>query len=67
MDRYTLFDAMVNSRQITLTKDNRPVTGRIQWIQMEDGSGYSFNVGLLTARGGIVAYVRCNDPLTRSK
>lgn len=40
MNRYALFDAMVTSKVVTL----KDVVGRIQSIQMEDGSGYCFNV-----------------------
>lgn len=46
MNRFDLFDAMVNGRFIVLTKQNsqKIYSGKILSIQMEDGSGYSFNL-----------------------
>ena len=42
MDRFEMFDAMVNRREVTIYD----VTGRIVCIELEDGSGHNFNVTL---------------------
>lgn len=56
LDRFALFNAMVN-RKIVVVGGKR---GIIQSIQMEDGSGYSFNVAMSLVDGtkGEIAYVR---------
>jgi len=54
MSRLTLFFAMVNRREIEV----QGITGIIQSIQMEDGSGTSFNVQIDTGKGIISAYTR---------
>lgn len=42
MNRFELFNAMVNRKEVTL----RGVTGKIVQIELEDGSGHNFIVTL---------------------
>lgn len=45
MNRFDLFDAMVNGRTVTIVSPSGMTrVGKIMSIQMEDGSGYSFNL-----------------------
>ena len=62
MTRQELWEAMVNKTLVTI----KGLTGYIQAIQMEDGSGYSFNVTLKRAEHRvIVLYVKCLKPTYR--
>lgn len=47
MESFLLFRAMVNRQQVEL----RGVKGTIQAIELEDGSGRSFNVRMLRQDG----------------
>ena len=54
MNRYELFTAMIEARQVTLGAH----TGYIQSIQMEDGSGHCFNIVLSNGQGTHKLFVR---------
>ena len=47
MNRFELFDIMVSRSLVTI----KGVTGTIQAISLEDGSGYCFNVCILQTNG----------------
>jgi hypothetical protein len=55
--RETLFSLMVNGKIVVING----IRGSIQNIQLEDGSGYCFNVTLLTRDNGPKkVFVRCS-------
>lgn len=59
MNRFELFNAMLTGTPVSLVCHLGAVRGWVQAIQMEDGSGYCFNVTLSTAdRGTITVFVR---------
>lgn len=58
MSREQLFDAMVNGRSIAFDGQ----WWKIMSIQMEDSSGYSFNLILDSGEKRIGKYVRCPRP-----
>jgi hypothetical protein len=60
MDRQKLWDAMVNGSPVIYM--GKPYT--VQSIELEDGSGYNFNVQLYSARDykSKHVFIRCNRP-----
>jgi hypothetical protein len=58
MNRFELFNAMLTRTPVSLVCHIGSVSGLILSIQMEDGSGYCFNVTLSTARGQVTIFVR---------
>ena len=59
MTKYQLFAALVAGQGSVLTVAG--VTGLIQSVQREDGSGRSFNVTLLVNGKPVTKYVRTVD------
>lgn len=65
MDRFELFNYFVNGYEFHFVKygtNNFPIhlSGKIQSIQLEDGSGYKFNVTVqLPDRSVVTTFVRC--------
>lgn len=55
MTRQELFEAMINRTIVTI----KGIKGMINAIDMEDGSGFSFNVRIDQK----IVYVRCPKPL----
>jgi len=47
VNRHELFHAMINRQTVTLNR----YTGKILAIELEDGSGYCFNVKLVDFHG----------------
>ena len=55
MSRHELWEAMLQRKQVML----RGFVGLIQSIQMEDGSGYCFNVTMSNSLGIKTVFIRC--------
>jgi len=55
MSRHELWEAMLQRKQIML----RGFVGLIQSIDMEDGSGYCFNVTMSNSLGTKTVFIRC--------
>jgi antibiotic biosynthesis monooxygenase (ABM) superfamily enzyme len=55
MSRHELWEAMLQRKQVML----RGFVGLIQSIQMEDGSGYNFNVTMTNRFGTKTVFIRC--------
>ena len=55
MSRHELWEAMLQRKQVML----RGFVGLIQSIQMEDGSGYCFNVTMTNRLGTKTVFIRC--------
>jgi hypothetical protein len=65
MDRFSLFNAFINQQVITLKRhDGTNITGRIVSMELEDGSGYLFNVRIrrLGESATEVIFARCVKP-----
>ncbi len=67
MNRFDLFQAMIRREVVTFPAyfPQPAVKGVINAIEMEDGSGYSFNVAVQTLDKEVSIYVRCRDSLSR--
>jgi hypothetical protein len=55
MNRFELFNAMVNRETVKLNFNGKQYAGKILAIELEDGSGLCFNVKLST---GVWVFVR---------